>query len=106
MPIEGPQSMFKDRHYSLQALISLVTANYIVFALAVQICVNCTRVHWFFWVILAGLAWYNYYTIRRNREEFEEKKTQIIYGASLVGMGLLYYLLGVVALHCDLVKPL
>ncbi|WP_345954873.1 hypothetical protein [Mucilaginibacter sp. PAMB04168] len=104
--INEPQNYFKDRHYSLQALVSLTTANYIIFALGVQACVNCERVHWFFWLILAGLAWYNYYTIRRNLEEFEEKRTQIIYGISLAGLGLLYYLLGVVALHCDMVKPL
>ncbi|MVN90252.1 hypothetical protein [Mucilaginibacter aquatilis] len=98
--IGQPDSVFKDRHYSLQALISLTTVNYIVFALLVQVCVNCERVHWFLWVGMAGLAWYNYYTIRRNTEEFEEKKTQIIYAISLLGMALLYYLLGVVALHC------
>jgi hypothetical protein len=101
-----PEIVFKDRNYSQQALISLITANYIVFAIGVQASVNCQRVHWFLWVVIAGLAWYNYYTIRRNREEFEEKKTQIIYVISILGMGLLYYLLGVVALHCNTVKPL
>lgn len=101
-----PESVFKDRHYSLQALIGLVTANYIIFALMVQVCVKCTGIHWFLWVTLAGLAWYNYYTIRRNLEEFEEKRTQIIYVVSILGMGVLYYLLGVVALHCNTVKPL
>lgn len=100
-----PEIVFKDRNYSQQALISLITANYIVFAIGVQATVNCERVHWFLGVIMAGLIWYNYYTIRRNHEEFEEKKTQIIYGVSILGMGLLYYLLGVVALHCHIVKP-
>jgi uncharacterized membrane protein len=101
-----PESLFKDRHYSLQSLITLITANYIVFAMAVQLSVSCERIHWFLWVALAGLVWYNYYTIRRNQEEFSEKKTQIIYAVSLIGMALLYYLLGVVNLHCNVVKPL
>lgn len=100
------RKLFNDRHYSLQALTSLVTANYIVFAIGVQATVSCKGVHWFLWVVLAGLALYNYYTIKRNPDEFSEKKTQIIYGVSILGMGVLYYLLGVVALHCNLVKPL
>jgi hypothetical protein len=100
---EQPGMVFNNRNYSIQALVSLLTANYIVFALLVQMCVSCTGVHWFLWVGLAGLAWYNYYTIRRNIDEFQEKRTKIIYVAGLAGMGLLYYLLGVVALHCNAV---
>ncbi len=101
-----PGNIFRDRNYSLQSLISLVTANYIVFALAVQMCTTCTRTHWSLWLILAGLAWYNYYIIRRNRDEFAEKRTQIIYCISILGMGILYYLLAVVALHCNTPTPL
>jgi threonine/homoserine efflux transporter RhtA len=101
-----PEKIFRDRNYSLQALVSLITANYIVFAIGVQASVNCQRVHWFLWVVIAGLALYNYYTIKRNTDEFAEKRTQIMYGISILGMGLLYYLLGVVALHCNMVKPL
>ena len=96
-----PENVFKDRHYDSQAVVTLITANYIVFALAVEICVSCTGVNWFFWVILAGLAFYNYYTIRRNSEEFSEKRIQIVYGASVVGLGIVYYLLGVVGQHCQ-----
>lgn len=103
---EQPGMVFRNRNYSIQALISLSTANYIVFALLVQMCVSCTGINWFFWVGLALLALYNYYTIRRNTDEFQEKRTKIIYIGSLVGMGLLYYLLGVVALHCNTVKAL
>jgi hypothetical protein len=101
-----PEVVFKDRNYSQQSLISLITANYIVFAIGVQACADCSRVHWFLWVILAGLALYNYYTIKRNIDEFSEKRTQIIYVISILGMGLIYYLLGVVNLHCHVTKPL
>ena len=104
--MKPPEIVFKDRNYSQQALVSLITANYIVFAIGVQACVSCAHVHWFLWVIVAGLALYNYYTIKRNIDEFQERKTQIFYVASIGGMGILYYLLGVVALHCNLVKPL
>jgi hypothetical protein len=104
--MKPPENLFRDRNYSQQSLVSLITANYIVFAIAVQASVNCERVHWFLWVALAGLAWYNYYIIKRNTEEFAEKKTQLIYAGSILGLGLLYYLLGVVGLHCNVVKPL
>jgi len=95
-----PGNVFKDRHYSSQALVSLIIANYIVFALAVEICVSCTGINWFFWVILAGLAFYNYFTIRRNTDEFSEKRIQLVYAGSVIGLSVIYYLLGVAAMHC------
>ena len=104
--MKAPETIFRDRNYSQQSLISLITANYIVFAIGVQATVNCQRVHWGLWLVIAGLVVYNYYTIKRNTDEFAEKKTQIIYGISILAMGVLYYLLGVVALHCNVVKPL
>ncbi|CAM3969284.1 hypothetical protein MUGA111182_19765 [Mucilaginibacter galii] len=103
--MKPPENLFRDRNYSQQSLVSLITANYIVFAIAVQASVNCQRVHWFLWIVLAGLAVYNYFTIKRNIDEFSEKRTQIIYGLSMLGLALLYYLLGVVGLHCNLGKP-
>jgi len=103
--MKPPENLFRDRNYSQQSLVSLITANYIVFAIAVQASVNCERVHWFLWIVLAGLAVYNYFTIKRNIDEFSEKKTQIIYGLSMLGLALLYYLLGVVGLHCNIAKP-
>ncbi|WP_158828708.1 hypothetical protein [Mucilaginibacter lacusdianchii] len=96
-----PGNVFKDRNYSTQALSTIIISNYIVFALGVQMCSSCTGLHWFFWVILAGLAAYNYFTIRRNLDEFAERKTQVIYVVSILGLGIIYYLLGVAALHCN-----
>lgn len=104
--MKPPEVVFRDRNYSQDSLVSLITANYIVFAIAVQACVNCQRIHWSLWVVVAGLVIYNYFTIKRNIDEFSEKRTQIIYGISILGMGLIYYLLGVAALHCNIVKPL
>lgn len=101
-----PENIFKDRNYSSQALVTIITANYIVFALAVQMCVSCTGLHWFFWVILAGLAAYNVYSIRFNRDEFAERKTQVIYAVSVLGLSFIYYLLGVAALHCNVPKAI
>ena len=91
---------FQNRHYSSQAVVSLITVNYIVFALAVQLCVECDHINWFFWVALAGLAVYNFFTIRRNSEEFSDKRIQIMYAVSVILLGAIYYLLGVAGKHC------
>ncbi|GAB2704503.1 hypothetical protein GCM10027037_32510 [Mucilaginibacter koreensis] len=91
---------FQNRHYSSQAVVSLITANYIVFALAVQLCVECDHIHWFFWVALAGLAVYNFFTIRRNSEEFGEKRIKIVYVSSIILLSVIYYLVGVAGKHC------
>jgi ABC-type branched-subunit amino acid transport system permease subunit len=101
-----PGNVFKDRNYSTQALSTVIIANYIVFALGVQMCSSCTGMHWFLWVIVAGLAAYNYFTFSRNRDEFAERKTQIIYVVSVLGLAIVYYLLGVAALHCNPVNTL
>lgn len=95
-----PENVFKDRNYRSQAIASLITVNYIVFALAVQVLVACDHISWFFWVVLAGLAAYNYFTIRRNIDEFSEKKIKIVYAVSVAGLAIIYYLLGVAGKHC------
>jgi uncharacterized membrane protein YbhN (UPF0104 family) len=100
-----PENVFRDRNYSSQAITTIITTNYIVFALAVQMCVSCTSINWLLWIILAGLAWYNYYSIRRNPDEFGEKKIKIIYIVSLAGLAIMYYLIAILGQHCN-VKPL
>lgn len=95
-----PENVFRDRHYSSQAVVMLITVNYIVFAIGVELCASCTGINWFFWVILAGLVVYNYFTIRRNDEEFAEKRIKITYIVSVAGLAVIYYLLGVVGQHC------
>ncbi len=95
-----PENVFKNRNYSSQAVVSLITVNYIVFALAVQVLVSCTAINWFFWIVLAGLAAYNYFTIRRNIDEFNDRRIKITYFISVAGLAIIYYLLGVAGKHC------
>jgi 4-hydroxybenzoate polyprenyltransferase len=94
-----PPEIFKRRHHGTPETVKLISINYVVFAFAVQIFVKCGLINWFFWVVLAALAWYNYYTIRRNRDEFNQTN-KIVFFVSIAGLGIIYYLIAVVAQHC------
>ena len=80
-----PQEVFKrrQRHNNTPQSILLILANFIVVFADATLFTNQGNINWFFWVVIALLAAYNVYTIRRNREEFN-KITLIIYIASLV----------------------
>ncbi len=88
-----PEELYKRRrrHDNTPSYITLIIANYIVLFVGASLTISCDRIHWFFWVIAGFLALYNYYTIRRNLEEFT-KPIIIAYIASLVIMvPILYY---------------
>ena len=80
-----PEEVFKRRrrHNNTPDSILLVIANYVVVALATALFTDKEHISWFFWVIIAILAWYNYYTIRRNAEEFSNRVTLISYIVNL-----------------------
>ncbi len=80
-----PEEVFKrrPRHNNTPDSIILVIANYVVVALATTLFTDKEHIGWFFWVVIAILAWYNYYTIRRNTEEFSNRVTLISYIVNL-----------------------
>ncbi|AYL97507.1 hypothetical protein [Mucilaginibacter celer] len=88
----------RHNHNNTPASVTLIITNFIVFGLATQMLTSCAGIKNFFWVVLAVLAVYNYFTIRKYREEYE--KPQIIaYVLSLVVMLGLYFVLRY-AQHC------
>jgi len=89
-----PEEVFKrrQRHNNTPAAILLIIANFIVTALALSLFTGKGNINWFFWVVEAVLAFYNYYTIRRNREEFENKATIISYVISLALLVVVFFL--------------
>jgi hypothetical protein len=89
-----PEEIFKRRrnHNNTPESILLVITNYIVVALDVTIFSTHEHVNWFFWVIIAFLAWYNFYMIRRNREEYSNRATTIAYIVSLVILVVVFFL--------------
>src|SRR5882757_8439771 len=96
-----PEEVYKRRpnHNNTPESIILIVANYIVFAVAIQLFAACAKINTFFWVVLAALALYNFFNIRRNREDYG--KPQIIaYAISIAGMLLVFFLLRSRELTC------
>jgi hypothetical protein len=89
-----PEEIFKRRpgHNNTPASVLLIIANFIVTAGALSLFANKDHVNWFFWVIEAGLAVYNFFTIRRNLEEFENRGTLYAYIFSLVILVAVFFL--------------
>ena len=88
-----PEEVFKRRrrHNNTPESVLLIIANFIVVAVAVALFTDKNHINWFFWVVIALLALYNFFTIRKNREEFT-KNTIISFVISLVALVLLFFL--------------
>jgi hypothetical protein len=84
-----PEEVYKRRrrHNNTAPSILLIITNYIVVSVLFT---STSKINWFFCVVIAFLALYNVYTIRRNREEYT-KINIIAYLISLAGMVLLYF---------------
>lgn len=92
-----PDELFKrrPRHNNTPESTLLILANFIVICLATSLFTGKTNINWFFWVVVGVLAIYNFFTIRRNREEFGNKTVLISYIVStLVLVGLFFILKG------------
>lgn len=94
-----PEELYKRRHFGTPETLILIMVNYVVMAVAIEIFAMCDKISWFFWVIVAGLALYNYYTIRRNRYEYNRNNI-IGYVASIVGVLLMFILFRLKAGNC------
>lgn len=89
-----PEEIFKRRrnHNNTPESILLLITNYIVVSVGLAIFAGNNHINWFFWVIIAFLAWYNFYTIRRNSEEYATRATRIAYAISLVILVVVFFL--------------
>lgn len=83
-----PKGIFNPRrgHRNTPPTLLLIISNYIVTSVLFTV---TTTVNWFFCAVLIGLAWYNVYTIRRNRDEITRVNI-IIYFISFAGIIGLY----------------
>jgi cell division protein FtsW (lipid II flippase) len=88
-----PEEVYKRRrrHNNTPESILLIIANYIVVSIGITLFTDSNHVHWFFWVIMGLLALYNFFTIRRNLEEFN-KITIIAYVISLLVLVAVFFL--------------
>jgi 4-hydroxybenzoate polyprenyltransferase len=94
-----PEEVFKRRHFGTPQSFFLITANYIVLALAVELFALCTQINWIFWIVMGLLALYNAYSIRREREEYDKIRI-IAYIISIAGMVLLFFVFRSSAQRC------
>ncbi len=87
-----PEGLYKRRrnHNNTPPTVLLILTNCIVLAVLIQLFTGCRTINNFFWVAIAGLALYNVYNIRRNREEFN-KLNIIVYVVSILLMIFLFY---------------
>lgn len=85
-----PQEVFKRRHFGTPESFFLITLNYIVLALATELFALC-KINWFFWVVIGVLAFYNFYLVRREREDYDRVRI-IAYVISLAGLVLMFFL--------------
>ena len=69
----------------------LIIANFIVTSVATSLATSCNKVHWFFWVIIAGLITYNFFDIKRNREEYTRVVTIVFVITTLLIIGGTWY---------------
>jgi len=89
-----PEEVFKRRrhHNNTPESILLIIANFIVVSIDITLFASHKSINWFFWVVLGFLALYNFYTIRRNREEFSNKGTIVACIISLVLLFVVFFL--------------
>jgi len=89
-----PEEVFKRRrrHNNTPESSLLIIANFIVVSISLTLFTSKNHVGWFFWVVVGLLALYNFFTIRRNREEYN-KITIIAYIISLIVLCLSFFLL-------------
>ena len=82
-----PEQLYKRRrnHNNTPKSLLLIMANCITVLVCTSLFTNCTKITNFFWIAMAGLAVYNYFTIRRFHYEFN-RVTIVAYIASLVAL--------------------
>ena len=80
-----PEELYKRRrrHNNTPKSLMLIMTNYIVVLVCTSLFTACGKVNAFFWVVIAGMVVYNFFSIRRFHDEFN-KVTIIAYAVSMV----------------------
>ena len=89
-----PEEIFKPRrrHNNTPAVTMLIITNFIVTCVGLTFFAHKNHVNWFFWVVVGLLGLYNFFTIRRNREDFTQA-TIIAFSISLVVLVITFFVL-------------
>jgi uncharacterized membrane protein HdeD (DUF308 family) len=89
-----PDEVYKRRpnHNNTPESITLIIANFIVFAAATQLFVTCNKIGSFFWVIVGALVVYNFFSVRKYREDYGRPQV-IAYVLSLVILIIFFFVM-------------
>jgi hypothetical protein len=84
-----PEEIYKRRrrHNNTPQYALLIIANFVTCCALFSLNPN---INWFFFAVIAGLAVYNYFIIRRHIHEFT-RQVVIAYAVSLVGILILFF---------------
>ncbi len=90
-----PEEVFKRRknHNNTPESTLLIIANFIVVSADVTLFIHHSHINWFFWVVIGCLSVYNFFTVRRNIEEFSTRIVLISYISSIIVLIALCFLL-------------
>jgi hypothetical protein len=86
-----PDEVYKRRHYGTPQSMLLIIANFTVLALNISLFAKEKQINWFFWVVMGLLAIYNFFNIRKDREEYTRVRI-IAYVMSVLLMIVLFFL--------------
>ncbi len=91
-----PEEVFKRRrrHNNTPESILLIIANFIVISITGPLFKTGANSNWFFWTVIGLLAIYNFFTIRRNREEYNTITTTVYVISNIILIILFFILKG------------
>jgi cell division protein FtsW (lipid II flippase) len=65
-----PEEVYKRKHYGTPQSALLIISNFAVLAVTMSIFAGEKHINSFFWVAMGLLALYNFFNIRKDREEY------------------------------------
>lgn len=86
-----PDELYKRRHYGTPQSMLLIVANFTVFTILLSLFADQKHTNWFFWVAMGLLALYNFFNIRKDREEYTRVRI-IAYAISLAIMAAMFFI--------------
>jgi len=85
----GPNELYKRRHYGTPQSVMLLLTNYLVFGICTTLFASDKTISLFYWICIGVLAVYNFFNIRKDREEYNRFRI-IAYVISILLMAVMF----------------
>ncbi|HEX8023616.1 hypothetical protein [Mucilaginibacter sp.] len=89
----------RQNHNNTPESVILIITNVIVFIVATEVFANCTKISNVYWFVLGALGVYNFFNIRKYREDYG-KAQYIAYVVSIIVLIAMFFLLRSRAQNC------